>query len=604
MSYSAPRGSDHGSYVPGFTGGEVAICSSHSNSSHQNSGSGSNPATTPTTRSCSRRASSPSGHLVPKRKHSLQDETRNLRTQTRQATSGSTLKVAGGRSTLQSYLSRSKKVAGRLAQRLVLFSWRFSQKTISLTMAFLRDPQIVREWYKDIRQATVHFCSWVATGCRLLAADMRACFFLVKRILKGYPLSVRERGLLVQTTSNVLKLVPFSFFLIVPFAELALPLVLRVFPGMLPSTFFQRKYDNATLARKLKAKEELAEFWQQVVYDRTKQIYDKQGKHADKAMELAKFQDTLIEGTEFPRLKEILRFSKLFKDEFGFQNMSSKHLMAMSRLLGFKHAKSWWRGHLEVQLRHHITSLRTEDRDLLWEGIDGLSSKELIEACRKRLIRFHDVTEQEMREGLSRWLEISGNHRDIPTVLLLWVQSFYLKAPESNLDVNSELQMEVREQPRQEPEAKKAFSDFAQRQKDRVETAGHKLEHLQHRIHEVMAHPGKDVEENEHDREDRNKLLEHIKELEACLHLHQERKQLMDKLLDGQLRFLIGMHDNTPAKNKDPDKILLDQRVRCLEMISEFNRHEALVEEMMANAAPPTSGFIVETYRSAAERRH
>jgi len=344
------------------------------------------------------------------------------------------------------------------------------------------------------------------------------------------------------------------------------------------------------MARKMKAKEELAEFWQQVVYDRTKQIYDGQGKHADKAAELAEFQGKLIEGTEFPRLKEILRFSKLFKDEFALPNMSSKQMGAMSRLLGFGRAKSWWPGHLEVQLRHHITSIRTEDRDLLWEGIDGLSRKELIEACRKRLIRFHDVTDQEMREGLTRWLEISGNHRDIPTVLLLWVQSFYLKAPESNLDVNSELYMQVQEQPRQEPEAKTAFSGLAQRQKDYVETAKHKLEDLQHKIDEVMAHPGEDVnpahdEEKEPvGREDRDKLLERIKELEYSLHLHQKTKKNTDKLLDSQLHFLISMRDNTPAKNKDPDVILLDQRIRLMEMISEFKRHQGAVEDTMGNA--------------------
>lgn len=521
---------------------------------------------------------------------------RDVFAQSRQATTGNTLDVKGGSRPLQSYLRRGKKLTYKLARKLVSLSWHFSKKTASLTMAFLRDPRIVTEWSKDIRDAVSHFCSWVATGCRLLVADMRASFFLVKRILKGYPLTVRERGLLVRTTSDVLKLIPFSFFLIIPFAELALPLVLRVFPGLLPSTFFQQKYDNATLARKLKAKEELAEFWQQVVYDRTKQIYQRQGKHADKAAELAEFQGKLIEGNEFPRLKEILRFSKLFSDEFSLPNMSSKQMSAMSRLLGFEQAKSWWPGHLEVQLRHHIVSIRTEDRDLLWEGIDCLSRKELIEACRKRLIRFHDVTEQEMREGLTCWLEISGNHRDIPTILLLWVQSFYLKAPESNLDVNSELYMQVEEQPRQEPEAKKAFSGVAQRLTDFDETAKHKLEDLQHEIDEVMAHPGEDVnhaqdeEKEPAERCDREKLLERIRELEDSLHLHQKTKKNTDKLLDGQLHFLISMRDNTPAKNKDPDMILLDQRVRLVEMINEFKRHEVAIEKIMADTTSPTSG--------------
>ncbi len=38
----------------------------------------------------------------------------------------------------------------------------------------------------------------------------------------------------VKTTNDGLKLVPFSFFFIIPFAELALPFVLKIFPNLLP----------------------------------------------------------------------------------------------------------------------------------------------------------------------------------------------------------------------------------------------------------------------------------------------------------------------------------------------------------------------------------
>lgn len=41
----------------------------------------------------------------------------------------------------------------------------------------------------------------------------------------------------VRTLSDLFRLVPFSVFVIVPFAELALPFVLKIFPGLLPSQF-------------------------------------------------------------------------------------------------------------------------------------------------------------------------------------------------------------------------------------------------------------------------------------------------------------------------------------------------------------------------------
>jgi hypothetical protein len=42
---------------------------------------------------------------------------------------------------------------------------------------------------------------------------------------------------LVRTVSDLFRLVPFSVFIVVPFMELLLPLALKLFPGMLPSTF-------------------------------------------------------------------------------------------------------------------------------------------------------------------------------------------------------------------------------------------------------------------------------------------------------------------------------------------------------------------------------
>jgi len=474
-------------------------------------------------------------------------------------------------------------------------------------VAFLRDPRIVKEWSEDIRVAVVHFFRWVVTGFRRFGADVRASFYLMKRIVRGYPLTIRQRSLLVRTTSDCLKLIPFSFFIVVPFAELALPFFLRLFPGMLPSTFFEQKYDNVTLARKLKAKEEMAEFWQQVVFERTKDIMDEDHKSANKAQELQKFQEKLIEGKEYPRLKEILRFSKLFEEEFSLKKMSPAQLRALSRMLGLPQSNSWWPGHLEVQLRHHITNLRREDRDYLWEGIDGLTKKELIEACRKRAIRFHEVTEAEMRKDLNRWMELSANHRRIPTSLLLWIQSFYLRVPESSDEDCSELQMSMASSPAEdvEPEAKEAFHGIAERQKASLLTAQQKLEVLRHEIDEVIEHldeapaqtaaDGAQQEELQSssdevgstkvgtEGEERQRVLDRMRELDASQRLYKEVVERQRDLLEQQLRFLIRMRDNKPTKQKDADVIMLDQQVRLMEMVGSFEKTLKDIENLVGD---------------------
>lgn len=40
-----------------------------------------------------------------------------------------------------------------------------------------------------------------------------------------------------RTTGDLLRLIPFVPFLVIPFMELLLPVALKLFPNMLPSTF-------------------------------------------------------------------------------------------------------------------------------------------------------------------------------------------------------------------------------------------------------------------------------------------------------------------------------------------------------------------------------
>jgi len=60
---------------------------------------------------------------------------------------------------------------------------------------------------------------------------------ILNRLLKGHGMTRRERIQLIRTTTDMFRLVPFAVFVIVPFMELLLPVALKLFPNMLPSTF-------------------------------------------------------------------------------------------------------------------------------------------------------------------------------------------------------------------------------------------------------------------------------------------------------------------------------------------------------------------------------
>ncbi|EER15350.1 leucine zipper-ef-hand containing transmembrane protein, putative [Perkinsus marinus ATCC 50983] len=239
--------------------------------------------------------------------------------------------------------------------------------------------------------------AWVKNGSKLFGKNVQLSTQLVMKQARGYQLTLREHKLLVRTVTDLFKLVPFSLFIIIPFAELALPIALRLFPNMLPSTFSDKKSDHAQLMRRMKAKGDMAGFFNEVIAEKNKQILEEQS---------SKF-----------------RFSKLFHSEFQLEQMSVEQLRAICAMLGLRPYA--FKSHIVLQLRHYVTRLRSEDRDILWEGVNNLSHAELAEANRMRGMPYVNVDDDRLRAQLSSWLEVSSN-KDIPVSLLLWSRTFFM----------------------------------------------------------------------------------------------------------------------------------------------------------------------------------
>lgn len=106
-----------------------------------------------------------------------------------------------------------------------------SSRGISHAMKIV--PSMISNKKDEFLSALLHY--WL--GLRLLGLDVRISSRLMLKIANGKKLLRRERNQLTRTTADIFKLVPFSVFVVVPFMELCLPLFLRLFPNMQPSTF-------------------------------------------------------------------------------------------------------------------------------------------------------------------------------------------------------------------------------------------------------------------------------------------------------------------------------------------------------------------------------
>jgi len=102
-------------------------------------------------------------------------------------------------------------------------------------------------------------------GTKLLAAEVRISSKLAVKMSAGYELTRREHRQLQRTVQDLGRLVPFSVFVIVPFAELLLPIALRLFPNLLPSTYEGQKSKESKATKLRATRKEVSSFLRQTL---------------------------------------------------------------------------------------------------------------------------------------------------------------------------------------------------------------------------------------------------------------------------------------------------------------------------------------------------
>ncbi|XP_076372050.1 mitochondrial proton/calcium exchanger protein-like isoform X2 [Tachypleus tridentatus] len=158
-----------------------------------------------------------------------------------------------------------------------------------------------RSLWKRISDEILHYYH----GFRLLFIDIKISSRLVWKVLHAGDLTRREHRQLVRTVSDVFRILPFSVFIIVPFMELLLPVALKLFPGLLPSTFQTSSEKEMKVKKQLKVKLEMAKFLQETMEEISVQA--RGDKHSHTAKEFAQFFEKMIlnEGIEHLTVPEL-----------------------------------------------------------------------------------------------------------------------------------------------------------------------------------------------------------------------------------------------------------------------------------------------------------
>ncbi|KAF8636539.1 hypothetical protein AX17_003351 [Amanita inopinata Kibby_2008] len=277
----------------------------------------------------------------------------------------------------------------------------------------LEPPLTTRVW-KKVKHEAQHY--W--HGTKLLVSEVRISAKLQWKILHGESLTRRERRQLKRTTQDLLRLVPFAVFIIVPFMELLLPVALKLFPNMLPSTF-EDKYAAEEKQRKLlRVRLDMAKFLQETL----RESGLKANAHIVGSDAFKEFFRKVRSTGESPSTTDVINVAKLFDDDLTLDNLSRPQLVSMSRYMGL-HAfgtDNFLRG----AIRSRLLNLRRDDQLINAENVDSLSTSELQAACQSRGIRTIGVSPARLREELSTWINLHLHNR-VSGVLLVLGRAFY-----------------------------------------------------------------------------------------------------------------------------------------------------------------------------------
>nr|CAD7587297.1 unnamed protein product [Timema genevievae] len=277
-----------------------------------------------------------------------------------------------------------------------------------------KPPPVEVKVKKSLKQKIVDEIVHYYHGFRLLFIDINISRKLLWRVLNGKTLTRREHNQLVRTVGDLFRLVPFSVFVIVPFMELLLPLAIKFFPGMLPSTFQTVTEKEDKMKQALKVKLEMAKFLQKTLDE---MAVEGKGHRSEAAKEFADFVTKLRSSGQKATNKEILKFSKLFKDELTLDSLTRPQLVALCRVLELQPIGTI--NFLRFQLRMKLRSLAADDKMIQKEGVDSLTPWELQQACRARGMRAYGMSEAGLRNQLEQWLDLSLNEKVPPSLLLL-----------------------------------------------------------------------------------------------------------------------------------------------------------------------------------------
>ncbi|KAK7743535.1 LETM1 domain-containing protein ylh47 [Cytospora paraplurivora] len=249
-------------------------------------------------------------------------------------------------------------------------------------------------------------------GTKLLATEVKISTRLALRMMAGYELTRREHRQLQRTVQDLGRLVPFSAFVIIPFAELLLPIALKLFPNLLPSTYEDQNSKDKKASVLRAGRKEVSDFLRQSIKETGLPL----SVATAQKEEFANFFRKVRATGEKPTEQDVIKVCKAFKDDLTLDNLSRPQLVSMCRYMNLNTFGTDMM--LRYQIRHRMRQIKRDDRAISYEGVESLTVAELQVACASRGIKSYGVSPARLREDLQTWLDLRLKE-GVPSTLLV-----------------------------------------------------------------------------------------------------------------------------------------------------------------------------------------
>ncbi|CAG5105196.1 Oidioi.mRNA.OKI2018_I69.chr1.g1913.t3.cds [Oikopleura dioica] len=274
--------------------------------------------------------------------------------------------------------------------------------------------------FKKIGGDIVHGIKHLGSSLKLFWLNSKIGVKIAVRIMKGEQVSAIERNRMKRALADIFLMFPFSIFVIIPGAELLIPVYLKIFPSAMPSSFETLSQKEQRTIKQTQARLDLASF----LHETLNEVQKKQKAATNATMtEFMKFTKEVRNGHRWITNQDIRRFAPIFQEHLTIEQMDRQTLDALCKIFKANPVKQRVSGAhgeftqstqlIRLVLRKRLHELKYQDIEWLEiiqdkkRGIKAIPVEDLQDLNRDRGMRAAGLTRERLERQYLDWLELA-----------------------------------------------------------------------------------------------------------------------------------------------------------------------------------------------------